>query len=369
MSLRFFILIALSCLLHLFSYGQAEQKPNMIKGVCWVSGDSITDHNMDHLVNNHVNWISQTPFGLMRGHDNPKIEFSSESYDWGESDLGLIHTSVLAHRKGIKVMLKPHIWIRAANGKWRSDIAMNSPLEWEAWFSSYADFMLHYARVAEDGQMDALCIGAELYLTTKLFPEKWIELIQEIRKVYKGKLTYAANFYKEYEEVTFWNHLDAIGIQGYFPLSKNQNPTKDELIQGWQVHIDNMKKVSEKYGKPIIFTEIGYRNSADAAIEPWLWPRQLGDSFQESNETQAVCLDAMFESLWNESWFDGVYIWKWFRGSYEYSQEEFYQNIEERRNQSVESGRYDKARIGFSPQNKEGELVIRRWFEESPGGG
>jgi len=323
---------------------------------------------MDHLVENHVNWISQTPFGLMNGHDNPLVEYSSESYDWGESDIGLIHTAELAHKQGIKVMLKPHIWIRSANGKWRSDIAMKSPIEWDAWFSSYADFMLHYAMVAEKGKMDALCIGAELYLTTTQFPEKWIALIDEIRKVYHGKLTYAANFYKEYEEVTFWGHLDAIGIQGYFPLSKNEHPTKQDLLEAWQPHMKVMKSMSEKYGKPIIFTEIGYRNTADAAIEPWLWPRQLDDSFQESNETQAICLDAMFESLWNKEWFDGVYIWKWFRGSYESTQEEFYQKIEARRNQAVESGRYKKAHIGFSPQNKEGEQVMRKWFGIPSGG-
>jgi len=363
MSIRIFFPVFFLFHLSLFCVGQQSvDKPNIIKGVCWVSGDSITDHNMNHLVENHVNWISQTPFGLMRGHDNPEIEFSSESYDWGESDVGLIHTARLAHAQNIKVMLKPHIWIRDAKGKWRSDIEMQSPIEWEAWFGSYAEFMLHYAKVAEEGNMDALCIGAELLIPTSRFPEKWIELINEIRKVYKGKLTYAANFHKEYQAVTFWNHLDAIGIQGYFPLTKNTNPTKESIVAAWGPHIKEMEVVARKYGKPIIFTEIGYRNSSDAAIEPWLWPRQLSDTFQESNETQAVCLDAMFESLWDQEWFDGVYIWKWFRGSYKTTQEEFYQSIEDRRNQSVESGRYDKARITFSPQNKEGERVMRRWF-------
>jgi len=187
-----FILIVIS------SICQAQisaKKPNIIKGVCWVSGDSITDHNMDHLLENSINWISQTPFGLMEGHDDHNIRFSSNSYDWGESDLGLIHTTELAHKRGVKVMLKPHIWIRTDTDKWRSDIEMSSPVLWDAWFSSYSEFMLHYAAVAEEGKMDALCIGTELYITTTRFPEKWIELINEIKKVYSGKLTYAANFY------------------------------------------------------------------------------------------------------------------------------------------------------------------------------
>ena len=337
----------------------------MIRGVCWVAGDSITDHNMDHVVENHINWISQTPFGWMDGHTNPEVRYSGSSRNWGGSDVGLIHTTKLAHKQGIKVMLKPHIWISNADGFWRSDIAMKSEEEWDAWFCSYSDFMMHYARVAEEGKIDALCIGAELYLTTTKYPEKWIELIQKVREVYNGKVTYAANFYKEYEEVTFWGHLDAIGIQGYFPLGKKENPTKSMLLDAWKPHVAAMKAVTEKYGKPIIFTEIGYRNTTDAAIEPWLWPRQLDDSVVQSDEIQAVCLDAMFESLWNEPWFDGVYIWKWFRGSYRDSQEDFYKRMEERRKEAATSGRRRMSHIGFSPQNRIGEEVMKSWFEKN----
>lgn len=337
-------------------------KPHMVKGVCWETGDSIAAHNLDHLIENNVTWFSQIPFSLQDGHDSPMVYSYRDNHRWGESVAGLIHTAELARSQGISVMLKPHIWLRNANGKWRSDIEMNSEEEWEQWFCSYSDFILYYARIAEQGQMEAFCIGTELLIPTTRFPERWIALIKEVRSIYKGKLIYAANFYKEYEGITFWDHLDAIGIQGYFPLVDESNPSLESLKEGWEPHIKKMKAISLKYGKPIVFTEVGYRNTTDAAIEPWLWPRQVGENFEVSEQTQAICYKAMFESLWNEDWFNGVFIWKWFHASHEHSQDEFYNRMNERRAEAIKNGRNIRAHVRFSPQQKQAEEVMRSWF-------
>ncbi len=360
---RFYIICTIVALTFLVQKvtGQSSN-PNIIRGVCWVAGDSIISRNLDPLVNNHVNWISQTPFGWQGEHNDPNLQYSGDGH-WGESDFGLIHSANLAHDRGIKVILKPHIWMHSSSGKWRSDIEMNSPEDWDTWFSNYTNFMMHYAKVAEKGKMEALCIGTELLIPTTQFPERWIELIQKIKTIYSGKLTYAANFYKEYEAITFWGELDAIGIQGYFPLAQEKNPTKEAICKAWEPHIANMERISLKYGKPIIFTEVGYKNSADAAIEPWVWPHRLEEGFVQSEETQAICLDAMFESLWNKSWFDGVFIWKWFHSSYKYSPEEYQLYRAERIKRAKARGRDMKAaQITFSPQDKKGEQVMREWF-------
>jgi len=44
------------------------------------------------------------------------------------------------------------------------------------------------------------------------------------------------------------------------------------------------------------------------------------------------------------------------------TQEEFYQLVEDRRQDAVQSGKYSKAHINFSPQNKLGEEVLRKWY-------
>ena len=62
--------------------------------------------------------------------------------------------------------------------------------------------------MAEEEKVDIFCIGTELEKFIEHRPAYWRELIAEVRKVYKGKLTYAANW-DEYKRVPFW---DALGL-------------------------------------------------------------------------------------------------------------------------------------------------------------
>jgi len=176
------------------STSHTTASPSM-KGLCWVAGDSVTTHNIDHIVDVGANWISQTPFGWMEGHQSPIVRTSYDRAWWGETDRGLRHTTELAKAQGIKTMLKPHIWLRSSEGKWRSDIAMTSEADWEKWFNSYGDMMIHYAELAESCKIESLCIGTELHSTTVHRPDQWSELIKKIRKVYSGEVTYAAYWY------------------------------------------------------------------------------------------------------------------------------------------------------------------------------
>lgn len=337
---------------------------NKIKGVCWVAGDSIVSFNMDSLVKNQVQWISQTPFAWMQGHDNTQISYDNRRSWWGERDEGLAHTTKIAHEKGIKVMLKPHIWIIKANGKWRSDIEMESKEEWDLWFCDYEEMILHYASLAEIAKMDALCIGTELLIPSTKHKDRWIEIIGKIRSIYSGQLTYAANFYKEYDRIKFWDHLDYIGIQAYFPLTGKENPSLKDLRKGWEKHKRKLEKVAHKYHKKVIFTEVGYKNTIDAAIEPWLWPRHLDiEKVIESDQVQADCYEAMFKSLWSEEWFGGLFIWKWFHGNYQYSYGEYQEKMKERRRKRAASRQRPLIPdIDFSPQGRLAEKIMEYYF-------
>ena len=338
-------------------------EPRM-KGVCWVAGDSISKHNLDPLIESGITWISQTPFGWMNGHDDPNVRLKTTRVLWGETDRGITHTTCLARESGIRSMLKPHIWIRNSKGKWRSDIAMENEEQWDQWFESYEHFIIHYAKLAESLGIESLCIGTELRETIRQHPEKWRDIIHNIRQVYKGQLTYAANWYKEYEEVSFWDELDYIGIQGYFPLSKRPSPSKDELLKSWKSHKKRINRISKKYQKPVIFTEIGYRNTSDAAIDPWTWPQTLEKtSFNLSEETQRKCYEAMFESLWDEPWFSGIFIWKWFHSTYRYEDlETYFVERQKRRMNRPNYRRRADRKVFFSPQQQPALRVMNEWY-------
>jgi hypothetical protein len=314
-----------------------------MRGVSWVAGDSVTEAQLSYLKQNHIEWISQTPFGWQAAYNQPGIRMSTganRSY-WGESDRGLVYTTRLARKHGIKTLLKPHLWLRDRSGKWLGDIAMPDEAAWQAWFSNYRKFILHYAALAEKEKVEALCIGTELHKTAVTREQDWRSLIRDIRQVYSGQLTYAANWYLEFEQIRFWDDLDFIGVQAYFPLTKNTNPDLAELKKGWKAHLPAIARIARRYKKPVVFTEAGYKSTPDAGIEPWAWPqRGAGSAAPESIQTQANCYEALFQSVWDQPWFAGIFIWKWYP-------------------QVRDNGRDHR---DFTPQHKPAEKILAAWY-------
>lgn len=304
------------------------------KGVCWVGQPKeITAAEIQEVKLRGVNWISQTPFGWQRTPTDTLIgvETSLQTPWWGESKKGIAITTALARQQGIRTLLKPHLWV---HGSWPGEIEMASERDWKAWFSQYENFIMSYARLADSVGIETLCIGTELHKTVRR--EEWDTIIKKIRTVYRGKLTYAANFSGEFEDVPFWKDLDFIGIQAYFPLSSGKTPTIKELMEGWKDPLRRIERIRKKYGKPVVFTELGYRSTADAALEPWRWP---GKEEEISMATQSNCYEAFFQAAWPLDFVEGVYFWKWYPHAPRHSTDG-----------------------DFTPQGKPAEDVMKNWF-------
>ncbi len=326
-----------------------------MKGVCWEAlWDSVRVADVLSLSDHGVEWISQTPFGWQSGVNSPELLFRSNEERNQRRDTSLVEMATMARKKGIKTLLKPHIWITEANGKWRSDIDMNSPEEWDQWFERYEAFIMHYAQIAANHNFEGLCIGTELYIASTQHEQRWRDIIANIRKIYPGQLTYAANFYKEYEEIAFWDALDYIGIQGYFPLTQNEKPTLKELKKGWEPHVQKIKEVQARWDMPIVFTEIGYKSSTDSAISPWEWEKRGDDVDPKEicDTTQAICYQAVFEMFWKEEWIGGFFIWKW--------TSEIYRNPTET---STRRRRRGHSPLSFTPKQPAREIV-KEWYVE-----
>ena len=83
------------------------------------------------------------------------------------------------------------------------------------------------AKIADSLGVEMLCIGTEWKSAVRERPQFWSNVIDSVRKVYQGKLTYAANW-DDYDDVPFWSKLDYIGVNAYWPLAKTKTPTIDE---------------------------------------------------------------------------------------------------------------------------------------------
>ncbi|MFT6963193.1 MAG: hypothetical protein ACJAWV_002927 [Flammeovirgaceae bacterium] len=103
----------------------------------------------------------------------------------------------------------------------------------------------------------------------------WHQLIAKTRKLYSGKLTYAANF-DNYQNIAFWDKLDFIGINAYFKLREyeaqqtNRGKYRD-LLAGWRRVYFNINSFQKEMGlaKKVLFTELGYIYRENSTIIPW----------------------------------------------------------------------------------------------------
>ena len=68
----------------------------------------------------------------------------------------------------------------------------------------------------------------------------------------------------------FWEKLDFVGIDAYFPLTEKNDPTTEELIAGWQRHAEEIEQwlKQKQLDKPVVFTEIGYCSADGTNTQP-----------------------------------------------------------------------------------------------------
>jgi len=291
-----------------------------------------SDDALERLASLGTNAVSITPFTYMRSPRHPSpLPFSNGP--GSENDESIVHAARAARRRGMCVMLKPHVWL---GGGWSGDIAMENDADWDAFFRYYTEWMRHYALMAEMLDVDVLCVGTELGGTTRAHPERWTAMIDQIRTVYRGRLTYAANWGDEFENATLWPALDYIGVNCYYPLSDSENASDEDLARGVGAALATIDAVARRCGKPVVITEVGFTSTPAPWVAPYERPRRAGVDL----EAQARCYEAFFRGLAGREDIAGVYWWKW-PSFLEYG------------------GSRDD---GFTPNGKPAEDVVRRWY-------
>lgn len=330
-----FIFSVAICLV-ISSCAMSPSSTTKINGVSYVgTRDSLLLEHVEPLKNNFVNYTSLMPFGFIRDQSHPEIIFNTERQWFGEKGIGIRQYAEILRKEDINIMLKPQIWIR--RGEFTGHLQMETEAAWQQLEHSYETFILEHARLAEALNIPIFCIGTELERFIKFRPEYWQRLITKIKHIYKGKLTYAANW-DEYQTTPFWNELDYIGVNGYFPLTEEQTPSVETCkiaLEQWKVE---MKQFLSTQNKPILFTEFGYRSVDFAAKQPW---RSDRDMTAVNLEAQTNASIAFFETFWGEDWVAGGFIWKWFP------------------NHAVSGGENDSR---FTPQNKPAEAIIKKIY-------
>jgi hypothetical protein len=218
------------------------------------------------------------------------------------SDASILHAMSTARSLGLKVTLKPQIGVRS--GAW---IGAARPSDLEGFWQRYSGMLLHYADLGRRGGASTLVIGTEMAGLSS-DGQRWRTLIAALRKRFHGALTYAANF-DEYQRVPFWDALDYIGIDAYFQLADPADPAPPvgQLARAWSArgYLSRIAALSQKTGKRVLFTEIGYRATRTTAVHPNAW----GAKAATDQGAQGRAYEAFYAAVAGQPWLAGVYWW------------------------------------------------------------
>ncbi len=263
-----------------------------------------------------------------------------------ESDADISAAVAHAHELGLSVILKP--MLSGLDGTTSgSQIVPTDPAEF---FASYKAKIVDFAEVAQQAGVESFSIGNELgSLTGQQYASYWTDLIDSVRQVYHGTITYSAAT-DEAIHVSFWDQLDEIGINAYPPLTSKLDPSVDEMIAAWnnvpkdnywaaamdhKSPVDFFHSLATEYGKQVLFTETGYRSLDGTNISPGGWSGSTTPDVKE----QADAFNAFFQ-VWSSeggSWFKGAEIWNW-------DTDNLY------------------SPTGYSPMGKPAQSLITDWF-------
>lgn len=304
-----------------------------INGISFEAPDKEIDYSQfSHITRVNANWVALIPYVFGGNIKEPVlVQYNSHQW-WGETEQGISKCIKYADSAGLNTMIKPQIWF--SRGEFTGKLNLEN---WNAWEKSYSEYILTFAKLAQKNKVKLFCIGTELGFHVKSRPIYWKKLILEVKKVYKGKITYAANW-DNYQEVSFWNELDFIGVDAYFPLTNGKHFIQDEIDQKWEMYAKKLRDISSLENRKILFTEYGYRNIKGNTFQPW----NSNGSKEIDNMAQEKALENLYLRFWEKPWFAGGFLWKW-----------HYQD-----NMNPES------HTGYSPQHKPAEKVVKQYYSK-----
>ena len=307
------------------------------------------------------------------GFNTVAITVYAKQGDWDSTNLWfeeeepwVVGEAIVAKERGLKVVLVLRVALDHAFERnkffWHGMIMPTSDDEVREWFRRYQAFVLKWAQIAQDVDIDVVAVGSELNSLTntssvdelpgleeywtneekvtgendkvlahaeeiegrqiwvrgsedyralepylddraaahahwarkvshlddpdpvarinerrRLLDSSWVQLISQVRRIYDGSLTYAANF-DQYFDVGFWPQLDLMGINAYFPLRQRDLPpegAKDRIAlfrSRWSTILHEIDEFRRRQGIPdhrVLFTELGYVRRANCTIQPW----------------------------------------------------------------------------------------------------
>jgi hypothetical protein len=246
---------------------------------------------------------------------------SAYGLESGPSDQIIRSLLQYGHKSGIDMGILPLLEVDnpiSIGHVWRGSVRLDRG-SLPTFFDEYYSYISTLADIACQYKAARLYIGSELVGLTKdqAAIDYWRHLVHSIRRILgpaeSYRLSYAAN-HDEVERIQFWDDLDEIGVDAYYPLASTHQasgpsrPSEDVLDLGVERMLTKLKKFSTRWNKRITISEWGAVPFDLTSTQPWNWQPSRTVDVRE----QADVYRALLRAIANEyDWLSACDIWHW----------------------------------------------------------
>lgn len=216
-----------------------------------------------------------------------------------------------AHAMHYHVFVTPQLTVGGAR-PWAGEIQFPTVQQTQEWFDNYWHAFKPYVVAASRAGAEELAIGTEYELLQSAPAFLWNQLITRTHTFFSGKLTYDMNWSSMAHPIPTWMrhpYLASIGVSEYIPLTdvpKRLNPNVLAVLWKEKIKIA-LDSLAMQLGKPVLISEIGYRDSEDALYNTWELTTNAGADEVE----QAAAYHAAFLNVLSDPSIAGIFVWAW----------------------------------------------------------
>ena len=230
------------------------------------------------------------------------------------------------------------------------------PRNIDLFFNEWGKQLVHYAKIAEEENVDILEIAYELHDDlTNNYEDKWLKIIKDVRSIYTGKLSVHFLRPKNGMNSVLLKHVDVIQASLFTKSTKKRDPSIQELQMGWFSNafgknlIKDICHLAKKSNKKVLIGDISFL-SLDGANTNWNGFDGILRPYKVDEKEQSDQIEAFFSIVGAYPEFiSGVTLLTWFP---------FDTSIKTKFNSwSDEIGEF-----GRSFKGKEAEETVKHWF-------
>ena len=303
-----------------FSSSSMVLSPSAIKGGN-VSAFGDMDYNEIQNEGQALNLNTITVSLLVRCDSATSSTLTVTDDDWAK-----VKADVAAlKQRGFKILIQPYPYI--ADGA-IAEVDWN-PSDTTTWFTNYSTILQQIAEYAQSENLYGMYVATNL-VHLEQYEDKWVSIIQNVKKTYSGKVFFRTNWWKTASWVPetvqayqstlnrkFWQYVDVIAIAAYFEVTDEQNPSSEtlqkelhstEIYNRKQDIVSEIKAFNDKWHKPIFFGELGLPPYSNAPSKPY--DNQMDKTSKYSEVVQSNWFDAWYTVFSQYDWWLGYSIFE-----------------------------------------------------------